>query len=390
MQPQTSEAQRKGPLAGMKIVELAGIGPAPMCAMLLADLGATVLRIDRPQAAGLGIPRPLKFDLVLRSRGVIQIDLKSEAGLMLAHELIAEADALIEGFRPGTTERMGLGPDVCRGLNPKLVYGRMTGWGQDGPLAQAAGHDLNYIAITGVQDAIGRTGQAPAIPLNLIGDYAGGAMYLAMGLLAAIIEARNSGKGQVVDAAMVDGVLSLATFYFGLSAAGIHKPQRESNVLDGGAPFYNLYECADGKWISIAPIEPKFYEQLLRLLGLKPAELGDQNDCERWPHARTVLATKFKTRTRAEWTNLLEGTDACFSPMLDFREATEHPQLKARGSFVEIDGITQPAPAPRFSRTPTGTPTAPAPPGTANADAALEAWLPAKRIAELRRLKTIA
>ncbi len=258
-----------GPLAGIKIVELAGIGPAPMCAMLLADLGATVLRVDKPNKSPLGIPRPARFDLVLRGRKIVEIDLKKPDGVCLVLDLVEKSDAFIEGFRPGVSERMGLGPEACMARNPKLVYGRVTGWGQAGPLAMSAGHDLNYISITGVLDAIGRQGQPPSIPLQLVGDYSGGALYLAMGLLAGILEARSSGQGQVVDAAMVDGVASLATLLYGMNAAGIHRPPRGTNILDGGSPFYAVYECSDGKWISIAPLEPKFFEQLLERLGIE-------------------------------------------------------------------------------------------------------------------------
>jgi alpha-methylacyl-CoA racemase len=378
-----------GPLTGVRIVELAGIGPSPMCAMLLADLGATVLRVDRPGGNRLGMQRPLRHDLVLRNRRIVEVDLKSDAGIALVLELVEQADALIEGFRPGVTERMGLGPDVCLARNPRIVYGRMTGWGQDGPLAMAAGHDLNYIALTGALDAIGREGQPPSVPLNLIGDYAGGALYLALGLLSAIIEARGSGQGQVVDAAMVDGAASLATLFYGMVASGLHRPPRGTNMLDSGCYFYDVYQCADGKWVSVAPLERRFYDELLQRLGIDPSQLGEQHDREAWPQARAVLAATFLTRTRDEWSALLEGTDACFSPVLGFAEAIDHPHLKARGTFVEIDGIPQPAPAPRFSRTPTGTPHAPIPPSPASTDAAMSAWLSPERLAALRAAGTL-
>lgn len=372
-----------GPLAGLRIVELAGIGPGPLAAMLLADLGATVIRVDRKEPSGLGAPRPLQFDIGLRNRKSIRVDLKDPAGVALVLDLVERADALIEGFRPGVTERLGVGPEPCLQRNPQLVYGRVTGWGQDGPLAQVAGHDLNYIAITGVLNAIGRKGAPPAIPLNLIGDYAGGSLYLALGILAGILEARTSGEGQVVDAAIVDGVASLMTVLAGLRAAGMSTAERGANLLDSGAPFYDVYECADGKYVSIGPIEHKFYLQLLQRLGLDDDALRDQADRRRWPEAKRLLAARFRTQTRAEWTQLLEDTDVCFAPVLDLEEAYEHPHLKARKTFVEIAGIMQPAPAPRFSRTQPDLPQPPAEPGAANAAAALRGWLAEERIASL-------
>lgn len=372
-----------GPLAGVRIVELAGIGPAPLCAMLLADLGATVIRVDRKEPSGLGAPRPLQFDLVLRNRKSIRVDLKDPAGVALVLDLVAKADALIEGFRPGVTERLGLGPEDCLRRNPKLVYGRVTGWGQEGPLAHAAGHDINYIAVTGVLNAIGRRGQPPSIPLNVIGDYAGGALYLALGILAGIVEARVSGKGQVVDAAIVDGVASLMTVLVGMRAAGMINSERGANLLDSGAPFYEVYECADGKYVSIGPIEHKFYLQLLRRLELEGMDLGDQMDAHKWPQAKRILADKFKTRTRAEWTAMLEGTDVCFAPVLDLEEAYEHPHLEARKTFIDVAGVTQPAPAPRFSRSALATPEPPAELSGANAAAALSGWLSEDEIAAL-------
>lgn len=372
-----------GPLAGVRIVELAGIGPAPLCAMLLADLGATVIRVDRTQPSGLGVPRPLRFDLVLRNRKSIRVDLKDSAGVALVLTLIAKADALIEGFRPGVTERLGLGPDDCLRRNPKLVYGRVTGWGQEGPLAHSAGHDINYIAITGVLSAIGRHGQPPSIPLNVVGDYAGGSLYLALGILAGIIEARGSGQGQVVDAAIVDGVASLMTVLVGMRAAGMFTAARGTNLLDSGAPFYDVYECADGKYVSIGPIEHKFYLQLLRRLDLDAAELSEQMEPHDWPKIKRTLATKFKSRTRAEWSAMLEGTDVCFAPVLDLQEAYEHPHLKTRKTFIDIAGVTQPAPAPRFSRTRLANPEPPAEASAANAAAALRDWLTEDEIAVL-------
>jgi len=379
-----------GPLAGVKVIELAGLGPCPMCAMLLADLGATVLRIERKEPVELGLKRPLRFDLLRRSRPAIALDLKTPAGVEAVLRLVEGADALIEGFRPGVTERLGLGPDACSARNPKLVYGRVTGWGQDGPLASAAGHDLNYIAVTGVLNAIGRRDQPPSLPLNLIGDFGGGALYLAVGVLAAIIEARQSGRGQVVDAAMVDGTASLATFFFGLNAAGLLRPERGTNAIDSGSHFCNVYECADGKWVAVSPTEGRFHAELLRRLEVDPDEIGPQMDREGWPRAYSILARRFRTKTRDEWCVLLEGTDACFAPVLDWQEAPEHPQLKARHTFVEVDGVVQPAPAPRFSRTVPGTPTPPQPVSAEGTDAALRDWLAPDDIAALRAAGAIA
>lgn len=366
---------RSGPLAGVRVVELAGIGPGPMCAMLLADLGATVIRIDRKQPAGLGIQRPLRYNLLLRNRYAIALDLKDPQGVEAVLQLIERADALIEGFRPGVTERMGLGPDVCLARNPRLAYGRMTGWGQSGPLAQTAGHDINYIAITGVLSAIGRSGQPPSVPLNLLGDYAGGGLYLAFGLLAAILQARVSGRGQVVDAAIVDGTASLATTLFGMHAAGMLRSQRGTNLTDSGSHFYDVYECADGRWISVGPIEPKFYDLLLRDLGIDAASLGVQNDPAEWPRAKAVLAAKFREQPRDHWARLFAATDACVAPVLDWDEAPHHEHLAARKTLIEVDGIVQPAPAPRFSVTPPAEPTPPAPLTSENTRAALGNWL---------------
>ncbi|MBR0641698.1 CaiB/BaiF CoA transferase family protein [Plastoroseomonas hellenica] len=373
-----------GPLAGIKILELAGIGPGPFCAMLLADLGATVLRIDRPEPPELGIPRPLQYNPVLRGRRAIALDLKRPEARDLALRLVARSDALIEGFRPGVTERLGLGPDDCLARNPRLIYGRMTGWGQQGPLAPAAGHDLNYIALTGALASIGRAGQAPAPPLNLVGDYAGGALYLALGILAAIIAARGSGQGQVVDAAIVDGTAHLMTGFHGLLAAGMLNPERGTNLLDSGAPFYDCYACADGRWISVAPIEGRFHAELLRILGIDAAEFPPQSDRARWPEARARLAATFLTRTRDAWCALLEGTDACVAPVLTMEEATRHPHMRARGTYIEVDGVVQPAPAPRFSRTVPDVPSPPQAADPADAEAVLEGWLEAEEIARLR------
>jgi alpha-methylacyl-CoA racemase len=379
-----------GPLAGIKVVEFTGIGPAPMGAMLLADLGATVLRIDRTEPSELGLQRELRYDLLLRNRPAVALDLKRPEGKALALRLVERADALIEGFRPGVMERLGLGPEDCLAHNPRLVYGRVTGWGQDGPLARAAGHDLNYIALVGALHAFGRRGQPPTPPLNLIGDFAGGALYLAFGLVCGILEVQRSGRGQVVDTAMVDGAASLMTAFHGLVAAGLATHERGTNALDTGSHFYNVYECADGRWISIAPIEAKFYAELLRRLDIDPAILPPQMERQHWPEAQASLAELFKTRTREEWCQLLEGTDACFAPVLMTDEAPSHPHNAARRTYVEIDGIVQPAPAPRFSRT---APELPAPPQAPSrgedALATLALWLDPTEVAALRAAGTL-
>ncbi|HBK07447.1 MAG TPA: carnitine dehydratase [Acetobacteraceae bacterium] len=360
-----------GPLAGTKIVEFAGIGPAPMASMLLADMGATVLRIDRPGPADLGIPMAQEHEFTFRSRAIMRLDLKSPDAVEAALKLIDGADALIEGFRPGVMERLGLGPDVCLGRNPKLAYGRVTGWGQEGPMAQAAGHDLNYIALTGALHAIGRAGQKPTPPLNLVGDYGGGALYLVTGLLAAIISARATGVGQVVDAAMVDGALSLMTPIYAMLAGGRMPGVRGENQLDSGSYYYEVYECADGQFISIAPIEVKFHAELLRRMEIDPTGMPAQRDRAGWPQWKEVLTERFKTRTRDEWCRLLEGTDACFAPVLAMTEAHLHPHNQARGAFVDVGGQRQPAPAPRFGTTKLATPR---PPGSVPLAEALAAW----------------
>ncbi len=323
-----------------------------MAAMLLADLGADVLRLDRPIPADLGIARPDAFDLTRRGRPSVAIDLKDPRAVALVHDLLVGADALIEGFRPGTMERMGFGPEVVQTRNPRLVYGRMTGWGQSGPLAQAAGHDLNYLALTGALAAIGRTGDKPVPPLNLVADMGGGALYLAFGIACALIEAGRTGEGQVVDAAMTDGAASLMTSFYGLYAAGLHNLERGANRLDSGSALYETYECRDGTFIAIAPIEPRFRAEFFRLVGI-PADTPDDD------RLRDRLTRLFLTRTRAAWCETLEGTDACFAPVLTMAEAAAHPHNAARGTFVTIVGVTQPAPAPRFSRTPAAPPAPP-------------------------------
>jgi alpha-methylacyl-CoA racemase len=376
-----------GPLTGFKIVEIAGIGPAPMCAMLLADLGATVLRVERIQPSGLGIDKPARFEIMNRSRHAVAIDLKKKQGVDTILRLVSGADAFIEGFRPGVTERLGIGPDACLQRNPRLVYGRMTGWGQSGPLAQAAGHDLNYIALTGVLHAIGRAGQKPTPPLNLVGDFGGGALYLALGIACGLLEAQRSGKGQVVDAAMTDGAASLMTMFFGMRAAGQLTTERGANILDSGAFFYEVYECADGRHVAVAPIEDKFLAELYRLLELDVRDFPAKLDTESWPAAKEKLAAVFKTRTRDDWCRLLEGSDACFAPVLSIDEAPDHPHNRARGTFVTVDGIVQPAPAPRFSRTPSGAPT---PPEAPSAGALREWGFAEAEIAALRHAGAVA
>lgn len=354
-----SKGGKQGPLAGLRIVEMAGIGPAPMCAMVLADAGAEVIRIDRPSPSGLGIAKPTRFDLLTRGRRSVAVDLKHSDGVACVRDLVAQADVLVEGFRPGTMERLGLGPDVCFQIQPSLVYGRVTGFGQSGPLASAAGHDLNYIALTGALDAIGREGALPTPPLNLVGDFAGGAMYLAFGIMAAVHHARQSGVGQIVDAAMVDGAANLMTSLYGLHGAGLMSGGRGRNLLDSGAPYYETYACADGHYISVAPIEAKFRAVLLEKLGLQRSDLPDLDDPSAWHQAKEVLAARFRTRSRDEWCALLEGTDACFTPVLSMADAPRHAHNLERSVFLKIDGVVQPAPAPRFSATPSGPPSAP-------------------------------
>ena len=341
-----TRAGSSGPLAGLRLVEFAGIGPGPFAAMLLADMGADVVRIDRPGAAARD-----KRDVIGRGRRNLVLDLKQHDGVETALQLLDAADALIEGFRPGVMERLGLGPDAVLARNPRLVYGRVTGWGQSGPLAQAAGHDINYIALAGALGAIGSE-EKPVPPLNLVGDYGGGALYLVVGMLAAVIEAKRSGRGQVVDCAMCDGAASLLSIFFTLLARGQWEEHRGSNLLDGGAPFYGTYECADGGFVAVGALEPQFYETLCRLAGLDEPAFRERSDRKRWPELRQKMQAVFKTRTRAEWCAILEGSDACFAPVLGLREASTHPHLAHRESFVELDGVLQPAPAPRFSRTP--------------------------------------
>jgi len=336
-----------GPLQGLKILEMAGIGPGPFCAMMLADMGAEVIRIDRLSHKGTGH----KANVLNRGRRSIALDLKDPAAVETVLRLVEGADALIEGFRPGVMERLGLGPDVCLERNPKLIFGRMTGWGQSGPLAQAAGHDINYISIAGALGAMGYSDRAPAPPLNLVGDFGGGAMYLLTGILAALHERTNSGQGQVIDAAMTDGTASLLSPFFGLMEMGMWTTDRQSNKLDGGAHYYGSYECSDGKYISIGSIESQFYALLLQLCEIEDEEFLAQQDQSAWPKLREKLESLFLLKTRSDWCELLEGTDVCFAPVLDLGEAPSHPHNVARKTYVDFEGVTQPAPAPRFSRT---------------------------------------
>jgi len=341
-----------GPLTGIKVLEFEAIGPGPFCGMMLSDMGADVLLVERPQDPGLGVPRARWTDVMSRGRRSVTLDLKSPQGVEAALQLAEKADALIEGFRPGVMERIGLGPDVLLARNPKLVYGRMTGWGQDGPLAPRAGHDINYIALTGVLHAIGRAGQAPVPPLNLVGDFGGGGMLLAFGIACGLVEAKRSGKGQVVDAAMVDGASTLAAMFSGMMAAERWSEVRGENILDTGSPWYDTYETKDGKYVAIGSIEPKFYADLLQRLGLAGQSLPEQNDRAGWPVLREKFAAAFRSKTRDEWVAAFDGSDACFAPVLTFSEARSDPHNVARGTFVEVGGISQPGPAPRFSRTP--------------------------------------
>ncbi len=338
-----------GALSGYKIIELSGIGPGPLCGMLLSDLGAEVIRIDRNHTA-MPQSEP-KFDITGRNKKSICLNLKDKDSKDIFFKLIKDADALIEGFRPGVTEKLGIGPDDCLNVNPKLVYGRITGWGQDGPLSQAAGHDINYIALAGALFSIGQKDSKPSIPINLIGDYAGGTMFLAFGVCAALLSVSKTGKGQVVDAAMIDGVSSLLTILYSLSQSGIWNVEKKGeNIFDGGSPFYQVYETKDNKYISVGSLEPQFYQLLIEKLNLDD-NFKNQMDISKWPELINKLEDLFKTKTRNEWNDLLENTDVCYAPVLSIKEAKEHPHMKARNNFISIDDVVQPAPAPRFSKT---------------------------------------
>ena len=360
-----------GPLHGLRVIELAGLGPAPHAAMILGDLGADVVRVDRP-VAGFDLAGG-KPDHLLRNRRSVTADLKADSGRDLVLRLAARADVLLEGFRPGVAERLGVGPQQCHAVNPALIYGRMTGWGQDGPMAAQAGHDLNYISLTGALHAIGPADRPPTIPLNLVGDFGGGSMFLVTGVLAALWERQRSGQGQVVDAAMVDGVAALTQMMWAFRGAGTWSDEREANLLDGGAPFYRTYACADGRWIAVAPLEPRFYARFLAGLGIDGEDLPDQHDRSGWPRLRARFTEVIASRPRDEWAEIFAGTDACVTPVLAFGEVSAHPHLAARESVISIDGIEQAAPAPRFSRTPAGRPAAPPVPG-AGTEAVMADW----------------
>jgi len=380
-----------GPLAGVKVLEIAALGPAPFAAMMLSDMGAEVLRIDRTERVEAGEPgAPPPLDFLARGRRSVGLDLKSPEGVELLLKLVESADVILEGFRPGVMERLGAGPEACLARNPQVIFGRMTGWGQEGPLAQVAGHDINYIALAGALEPIGRRGEKPLPPLNLVGDFGGGGMLLAYGIACALIERARSGKGQVVDAAMVDGAATLMTFFHAAQQAGWWKPERGTNLLDGGAHFYDTYETFDGKYISIGALESKFYAELIEKLGLASEELPDQMDRSQWDAQKARFGELIKTKTRDAWCEILEGTDACFAPVLSLDEASEHPHLRERGTFVEVAGALQPGPAPRFSRTP-GQISSPPPHAGQHTDEALADWgIPAAEIARLRGSKVIA
>lgn len=378
----------KGPLSGVRIVELGGIGPVPFACMLLADLGAEVVRIDRPPGFDGGAPVDPRFNLLNRSQRSLALDLKKPEAVRAILKLVESADALVEGFRPGVAEKLGLGPEQCLAVNPRLVYGRMTGWGQDGPLAQEPGHDVNYISLTGVAHAIGTADGPPVMPLNLVGDFGGGSLYLALGVVSAILEARGSGKGQVVDAAMVDGSASLMTMMYGFLATDYWIDRRGANRLDSGAPYYNVYQTSDGKWLSVGANEARFWRNLCALLGLE--NMPPQHDRQYWPEMKTRIAAVFRTRTRDEWCKLAEGRETCMAPILSLSEAPSHPHLQARHTFVEVDGIVQPAPAPRFSRTPGEIQRPPARPGQHSEEVLRDWGFTADEIAALQAVSATA
>ena len=379
---------RAGPLSGLRVVEMAGLAPAPFACTILADLGAEVIRVDRvtPGADVLTVP----IDPLARGRRSIGVDLKSPDGVAIVLDLVERADVLVEGFRPGVAERMGLGPQECLARNPRLIYGRLTGWGQDGPLAPSAGHDINYIGLAGALEPIGRAGERPVPPLNLVGDFGGGGLLLAMGVLAALHERVTSGHGQVVDTSMVDGAALLTTHLHGLRASGMWRGERGENMLDGGAPFYDTYETSDGRYVAIGAIEERFWAALLRVLDLDPQQVPSRADRANWPRLREIIAERVGGRTRDEWAELAGGTDACLTPVLSPWEAAGHPHNAARGTFVEIAGVPQPAPAPKFDRTPPDTPTAPSPTGADTAEVLAELGRTPDELAKLRATDTIS
>ncbi len=379
-----------GPLEGVKILEIAGIGPGPFAAMMLSDMGAEVLRIDRAQSVQGGDPEDPPPDPINRGRRSVAVDLKNPEGVETVLKLVEKADVLIEGFRPGVMERLGLGPDVCRERNSKLVYGRMTGWGQEGPMAQAAGHDINYIALAGALHPLGRAGEKPTPPLNLVGDFGGGGMLLAYGVVCALVESQRSGKGQVVDAAMVDGASVLMTMMHGMLHSGFWRDERGVNLLDTGAHFYDTYETSDGKYVSIGSIEPQFYALLVEKAGLAGEELPRQMDREKWSEMKERLSDIFKTKTRDEWCQIMEGSDVCFAPVLSMSEVAEHPHVKHRNTYIEISGVVQPAPAPRFDRTPPEVVRPPAHAGQHTDEVLVEWGFSQADILKLREVKAVA
>lgn len=378
----------KGPLAGIKVLELQGIGPGPFCGMMLADMGADVTRIDRAdRVSGNGT---MPKDILARGRKSLAVNLKSPEGIETVLRLVEKSDVVIEGFRPGVMERLGLGPDVCLARNPKIVFGRMTGWGQEGPMAKAAGHDINYIALAGALHPMGRAGEKPTPPLNLVGDFGGGGMLLAFGIAAALVERATSGKGQVVDAAMVDGAATLMGFFHSMVSMGVWSEERGTNLLDTGAHFYDTYETSDGKYISLGSIESQFYAELMETLGLAGEELPHQMDKAGWPVLKDRFTDIFKTKTRDEWCEIMEGTDICFAPVLAMSEVAEHPHIKARSTFVERDGMTQPAPSPRFSRTEPELGLPPSMPGQHSDEVLTSFGFSSDEIAQLKDSKAIA
>ncbi len=379
-----------GPLSGYKVIEMAGIGPAPMCAMMLSDMGAEVIRIDRTQDAGLGISMQPQFSYLNRGRRSVALDLKKPEAIETVLTLIDQADVVLEGFRPGVMERLGIGPEVCMKRNPKLIFARVTGWGQEGPLSACAGHDINYISLSGALHAIGRSNdEPPAIPLNLVGDFGGGTMFVLTGILAALVECKGSGTGQIVDAGMVDGALSLMTSIYGMKASGGVTDERASNILDSGSHFYNTYETRDGKYISIGSIEKKFYAELLEKLDLDPDSLPKQMDKGQWPSMKEKMVALFLSKTRDEWCQLMENTDICFAPILTLEEAPDYPHNKERNAFINVDGQMHPAPAPRFSKTPSSI-KGPAPkPGENTAEALADWGISADKLAELKTVGAI-
>jgi alpha-methylacyl-CoA racemase len=379
-----------GPLVGTRVIEFAGIGPCPFAAMLLADMGANVVRVDRVESVPSPDEGQILTDILRRGRRNLCVNLKHQEGVNVVLKLVERADVLLEGYRPGVMERLGVGPEVCLELNPQLIYGRVTGWGQEGPLAQMAGHDINYIAVNGVLHAIGRARQKPVPPLNLLGDFGGGGMLLAFGVVCALVERTSSGKGQIVDAAMIDGSALLMSMIYGLRANGTWYEQRGVNLLDGGAPFYDTYQCKDGNYISLGSLEPKFYSELIEILGLGGKDLADQMDRTSWLVLKDRFAEIFKTKTRAEWCEIMEGHDVCFAPVLSMSEAPDHLQLKARGTFIEVAGVTQPRPAPLYSRTSPVSPRPPCSPGEHTEEVLKELGFSEEEISMLRKKNTVA